>query len=302
MKILRFLTLSLLLGSLMFMLVPIPGLAGAADNVTTPAPTPTAPPTTDKIEVTATFPRMQANAGGTFPFEVTLMYSGGEKARVFDLRATAPAGWEVYMTPQFQNEKRISSITLQPSFSGTGEKIIFNATAPFWPIPDPGEYKITLDAVSSGIKGSATLTAQVVNKYVLRTVAVNDRYNTFATTERDNYFSVKVQNLGTGAITNINFSSTTKPDGWTISFKPDKVDSLDALDEKTIDVNIKPPARTIAGDYLFGLRASGKEATADEMTVRVTVESPTVWGWVGVGIILLVVAGLIVVFMRFSRR
>ena len=117
----------------------------------------------------------------------------------------------------------------------------------------------------------------------------------------DNYFSIEVGNLGTAPIENIKFS-TTKPEGWTIEFTPEKIEALDAFDSQTMEVNIKPPTETIAGDYNITLRASGKQATANEINIRVTVETPTIWGWVGVGIIVLVIAGLIVVFMRFSRR
>ena len=69
-----------------------------------------------------------------------------------------------------------------------------------------------------------------------------------------------------------------------------------------MDVNIKPPPETIAGDYQITLRASGSQAIAQDLTIRVTVESPTIWGWVGVIIIVLVIASLVVIFMRFSRR
>ncbi len=297
MKIVRSLLLSLLLGGMALMLVPGAALNGgkvAAADDTTPA--------AEKIDLTPTYPKLQANAGGSFSFEVAVAYTG-EKPRVFDLRVTAPSGWEVYLTPQYATDKKISSITLQPSYSASSaDKVLVVANAPVWPIPDPGQYKITFEAVSSGPKGSTTLTAEIVNKYLLKTVSAAGRYNTFATTGKDNFFSIKVQNLSTAAVSNINFSTTTKPDGWTVEFKPDKIDALNALDEKTVDVNIKPPANSIAGDYMIGLRASGKEATADEMSVRVTVESPTIWGWVGVGIIFVVVLGLIGVFMRFSRR
>ena len=85
-------------------------------------------------------------------------------------------------------------------------------------------------------------------------------------------------------------------------FTPDKIDLLNALDEQLVDVNIKPPADTIAGDYDIRVRASGTQSSADEVKIRVTVETSTIWGWVGVAIILVVVAGLIVIFMRFSRR
>jgi len=125
-------------------------------------------------------------------------------------------------------------------------------------------------------------------------------YNTTAKAGKDNYFSIEVGNLGTAAIDNIKFSST-KPTGWTIEFSPDKIESLPAFDSQTVDINMKPPTETIAGDYQITVRASGEQAS-EKIDIRVTVETPTIWGWVGVGIILVVIAGLAYIFMRFSRR
>jgi uncharacterized membrane protein len=53
---------------------------------------------------------------------------------------------------------------------------------------------------------------------------------------------------------------------------------------------------------MIGVRASGVQKTSEKINIRVTVETPTVWGWVGVAIIAIVVVGLVVIFMRFSRR
>ena len=253
----------------------------------------------DNITLTPTYPTVESIAGGNFEFEMELAYIGAQN-RVFDLRATAPAGWDVYMTPQYEKDNKISSISLKPSF-GAGETILVEATAPFWPLPDPGDYKITFEATSDKIKSSTQLTARITAKYLLDTVSANDRYNTTATAGKDNVFSVKVQNMGTAPIDNIKFTSD-KPEGWEISFKPDKIDVMDAVSEQSVDVNIKPPPKTVAGDYIISLTASGKQATATKIDIRVTVETPTIWGWVGVVIILIVVIGLIVIFMRFSRR
>ncbi|MFC1970979.1 NEW3 domain-containing protein [Chloroflexota bacterium] len=251
------------------------------------------------IKLTPTYPSVEAIAGGTFEFQVELLYAG-EDVRVFDLQATAPAGWDVYVTPRYEKEKKISSITLKPSFT-TGETVLVTASAPFWPLPDPGDYKITVEAVSDTIKNSTELNAKVIAKYVLSTVSANERYNTTAEVGKDNYFSIKVLNYGSDAIEDIKFTPT-KPDGWLVEFQPDKIDIIEAIDEQTVEINIQPPAKTVAGDYLINVRASGKQASADEMSIRVTVETPTIWGWVGVAIILVVVMGLIVIFMRFSRR
>ena len=132
-------------------------------------------------------------------------------------------------------------------------------------------------------------------------VPTSQLYDTRAKSGKDNYFSLEVGNLGTAVINNIKFS-TTNPEGWSVEFTPEKIDLLEALDHQTVQMNIKPPPNTIAGDYYVTVRASGTQASTDEVKVRVTVETPTIWGWVGVIIILIVVIGLIVIFMRFSRR
>ena len=253
----------------------------------------------EKIEARAEFPSMETIAGGELVFQVEFRYTG-EDAKEFELRPTPPQGWEAYMTPTYEKEKKVKSIMLKPSMA-FGDKLRVVVSPPFWPLPEPGEYIITIEAVSGEFSDSAELTAVITAKYILTVVPATERYNTTARAGEDNFFSIKVQNFGTAPIDNIKFSST-KPEGWTIEFSPDKIDTLEAIDEQTIDVNIKPPPKAIAGDYVISLEASGKQTTAKGIDIRVTVESPTVWGWVGVAIILIVVAGLVVIFMRFSRR
>ncbi|MBA7628194.1 hypothetical protein ES703_35670 [subsurface metagenome] len=257
----------------------------------------------ETIEMRAIHPRIEAIAGADFVFEVEFKFAGemlGE-SRSFELAPKAPQGWEAYMTPQFEKEKHISAIDLKPGGIAYTDKTRLVAKAPFWPLPEPGEYKIILEAVSGDLKDSLELTAVITATYNLLLAPAGERYNTTATAGRDNYFSIQVGNLGTAPIDKINFSSE-KPEGWTIEFKPDKVDSLEALDTQSLDINIKPPPETIAGDYVIILRASGVQATSMEMALRVTVETPTIWGWVGIGIIVIVIIGLVVIFMRFSRR
>ncbi len=249
------------------------------------------------ISIAPTYPKLEAISGANFEFEVELKYTARE-ARDFDLIATAPQGWSVSVTPQYGTEK-ILSIRLEP-LQALGSTIKVVTTPPFWPLSEPGEYKITLELTSGDITGTTELTAVITTLYRMSVVSTTERLNTKAKAGGDNFFSIEVLNLGTAAIENIKFSST-KPSGWSIKFTPDKIDSLKAFDSQTVDVNIKPPTKTIAGDYQISLRASGEQAS-EEIKVRITVETPTIWGWVGVAIIVLVIAGLIYIFMRFSRR
>jgi uncharacterized repeat protein (TIGR01451 family) len=317
MKIARLISFPLVLVMTLSILC-IPGVVLAqnetqptADNTTIPTPSPVvlpqneglpaepAPPA-DNITLSTQFPKIDAIATGTFQFNVDLNYKSS-KDRVLDLNVTAPQGWDAFITPQYDTSKRISSISMKGSYSGTSETLQVTVTPQSWPMPDPGEYKINLQAVSDSVAGSIDLIAKITAKYLLSASPANQYYNMTAKAGQDNTFSVKVTNTGTATIENITFSSD-KPEGWEVTPKPDKIDLLETLVEKSVDFNIKPPPKTVAGDYVITLTISGKQASADRMSIRVTVETPTIWGWVGVIIILIVVVGLIAIFMRFGRR
>jgi uncharacterized membrane protein len=260
-----------------------------------------APP--EILTMIATYTKIEAIAGAGFEFEASMEYSGGEEARTFDLSATGPQDWTVYVTPTYPTDKQILDIRLEPTLpyqTAQITKILIHVSPPYWLLPEPGEYPITVEATSGEVTGSIQFTAVVTSTYIMSLAPSEERYNTAATAGRDNYFSIEVINSGSAPIDDIVLSSS-KPTGWTIEFSPSEIGSITALDSQTVEVNIKPPAKTIAGDYQISLTAKGKQIS-DDMDVRVSVETPTIWGWVGVAIIVVVVAGLVYVFMRFSRR
>ncbi len=107
-------------------------------------------------------------------------------------------------------------------------------------------------------------------------------------------------NNGSAALEDISFTSA-KPDGWDIKFTPDKLDSLDAQTIREIEVSIRPGEKTIAGDYATVLKANSKQESAS-LDYRVTVETSTTWGWIGVIIAVIVIAALFGTFAMLRRR
>jgi len=260
-----------------------------------------APPET--MTMTATHTKLEGVAGTGFEFEVDLKYVGGTEARTFDLTVSGPKDWTTFITPTYPKDKQILDIRIEPALpyqTAPVTKIDISVSPPYWLLPEPGEYHITVGATSGEVSGTIDLTAVVTSTYIMALAPAEERYNTTATAGRDNYFSINVQNNGSASIDDIVFSSN-KPGGWTIEFSPKEIGSVAAQDSQTVEVNIKPPAKTIAGDYQISLTAKGKQIS-DDMDIRVSVETPTIWGWVGVAIIVVVIAGLIYIFMRFSRR
>jgi uncharacterized membrane protein len=252
----------------------------------------------EKIELSTPYTRLEGTSGASFEFEIALNYTGTE-ARRFDLSATGPQSWTTYITPSYPKDKMIEDILLEPGET-YAQKIDVDIAPPSWLKPEPGEYKITLEVTSGEIKGTIDLTAVVTAKYDMSIATPDGLLNTKATAGKDNYFSVVVSNTGTAVIDNITLS-TQNPSGWTVEFSPEKIDSLAAGASTTVGVNIKLPSKTIAGDYGILISATAMQRAID-LNIRVTVETPTIWGWVGVIIILLVIAGVGFVFMRFSRR
>ncbi len=86
-----------------------------------------------------------------------------------------------------------------------------------------------------------------------------------------------------------------------MEFKPDKIDALAPGEVRQIKMEILAPDRTIAGDYMMTLTANSVDVTKSA-DFRVTVSTPTIWGWLGFGIVGLVVLGLAIVFFRLGRR
>ena len=230
---------------------------------------------------------------------MALSYTGPEygSSREFDLAVKAPPDWSTYITPQY-GDQRLLSIPLKAGMGSS--KIKVYASPPTFTMPEAGEYSITLDATSDEVSGSVELLAVITATYAFNLIPVNDLYSTSATSGKDNFYSIVIRNTGSDTLENIKFSSI-KPEGWSIDFSPEQIDELSAGSLQTIDVNIKPAAKAIAGDYQITLAADTTRVT-EEFKVRVTVQTPSIWGWVGIGIILVVIAGVVFVFMRFSRR
>jgi uncharacterized membrane protein len=257
------------------------------------------------IELTADYYTLEIVSGASVDFTVQLEYTGIE-ARVFDLTATAPADWAVSITPAYPRDQQIRDIRMEPPEEGessTTEQIVVTAAPVSYLTPELGEYPITVEVSSGDLQASIEFTAVVTSipaSYTMYLTTPDGVLSTSAQAGQDNYFTIAVANSGTGDIENIGLS-TNKPKGWTVELSLTNINSVAAGDFQTVEMNIKPPADAISGDYEIVVRASGTQAQ-DSLEIRVTVKTSAVWGWVGLGIIALVIVGLAVIFMRFGRR
>jgi uncharacterized membrane protein len=113
-------------------------------------------------------------------------------------------------------------------------------------------------------------------------------------------FSLFVKNTGSAVNRNVSFSSF-KPENWETTFKPEKIDALAPGEMKQVEVTIKPGPQSLVGDYSVGVMTNG-EKSDKTVEMRVTVKASSAWGWIGIGLILLVIAGLSFLFIKMGRR
>ena len=256
------------------------------------------PPSEERLEISCRYPALRDISGNTFTFELELRWHGSEFKR-FDLAATPPPRWRSAIFEGAAG-KEISAIGLEP-----GETYLVYVL--FGPLPnelpEPGDYVVTLVADSGNINETLELTAVVTAQYRFALYTESEQLNIEARAGEVTHLSLMLANTGTAAVKDIAFSSS-KPYGWKVTFNPEEVDAVESGLIKEIDVAIEPPRKTIAGDYMIIMKAVSREnyIPTKELNIRVTVLTPTIWGWVGILIVLAVIAGLGVMFWRLGRR
>jgi uncharacterized membrane protein len=258
----------------------------------------------EKLELSCQYPVLSSNAGLNYAYTISINYSGSKESKVFNLRAVVPDGFAYVITPGYGEGQEIAAIRLDGS-RGYPETLKLTVRPYAWKAPAPGEYPVVFEAASGDIKAAIELKAIVTANYDVKMTTPDGRLNTEATAGQESSFTVVVANTGSADMEKVEISCPAKdrPNGWTVTCKPEKLDLLKVQDTKEVQVTVKPAEKTIAGDYIITVQAEPEAKNAfASLQIRTTVLTPTIWGWVGVGIVILVVVALAIIFIRFGRR
>jgi uncharacterized membrane protein len=245
------------------------------------------------IKFTTDYPDVRGQPGNSFSFRFDLA-NESDQDRVVNFEATTPRDWEVVFKPGYES-RQISSLPLKGNASQT---INVDVSAPSR--VEAGEYKLVIRAMADSARVEVPLSITIVGKPSLSLGTASGQLNTRATVDSESKLTLVIKNTGSAPVQNISLSSF-KPDGWEITFNPDKLDVIPVGESREVNVSLKPSSRVLAGDYMVSMTASGG-GTSDSKEIRVTVETPTTWGFAALGAIGVVVLGLALIFARFSRR
>jgi uncharacterized membrane protein len=300
-KALVFATMTIIILSFALM---IPGIIVAADATTTDTSTTESVTATEtaipnELAINVIYPKLSAKAGANFEFKFDLVYTGTEEA-TFDIVSEAPTkDWFVVVSPTYE-DKQISAVKLTPGKTESLKLIVMQPVNT--DLQEAGDYKLNVKVSNTDLKldQEFEFLATVTATYSVEFTPKYGVLNTQATSGKNNPFVFVLTNSGSGDLNNITFKADA-PQKWIVKFEPEKIDNMKAAATQDIKVTITPPDKTIAGDYMlnFSINSADASKSAD---LRVTVETPSIWGWVGIGVIVLVVIGVAVIFARLGRR
>jgi uncharacterized membrane protein len=245
------------------------------------------------IRLTTSYPVLRGPSDGKFEFSLEVA-SQLDKDALFDLVAQGPKGWEVNFKPAYE-DKYISSLRLPSNGSKT---VAVVANPP--PGAGPGHYPVKVRVTSGDAKAEADLEVTLTGTYALEVGTPNGLLSLNSRQGKPANMSIYVKNTGSAANDGIRFLSF-KPENWKVKFTPEKIDTIQPGELKQVEVSMTPSNEALVGDYSVNVDVEG-EKVSKPLEFRVTVNASSTWGWIGMGIILLVVSGLAGLFHWVGRR
>jgi uncharacterized membrane protein len=244
------------------------------------------------ITLTSDFPQLSGAPTSTFSYSLTLANTGTQK-QTYTLQGQGPDGWTVSVHPS-SNEQALTdtvdggatdtlSVTAQPPSTVTA-----------------GSYPIQVSVASGSQSATTNLEADVTGAPAVTLSTPNQVLNAQVTAGSTGTVSLVVTNSGSTVLQNVAVTASA-PTGWTTTFAPTTIDTIQPGSAATVDATLKPSSDALAGDYDVTFTVTAGTATAN-VDIRTTVQTSPLWGFIGLALIVIVIVGLGWVFRRFGRR
>lgn len=278
-------------------IILFPSLAFAQDEATTEEEVIEPEPETLTFDMNYSEVNAYGIIGERFEFKVDVTLDAPEE-QYFEIEKEIPPGWSIVINPGSLRVD-VPTLKLKP-----GKKESLTIICRPLIEQEPGEYifKLTLKSTEEGepLQESVEFKALVKSVGVLSLTTSNEMLNTEVRPDRDNIYTLIIENTGTAPVEDISVSTPQEPEGWQVEFE-DNIDILQVGEKLEIEANIIPPNRTIAGDYNIRFLVTSGEDT-DFLDLRTIVVTPLIWRILGIALIAFVIAGIAVVFERLGRR
>lgn len=246
---------------------------------------------TFKTEFTSDQTNMQGNSNSSFTFNATLTNRTAEK-QLYSFNAYAPRGWNVTFKANYQ---AVTSVNVE---ANSNTPITIEIKPP--DRTEAGKYKIPVTASTGSTSANLDLEVVITGTYGIELTTPTGLLSTRLTAGQEKKIELVVNNTGTAELSGINLNYSG-PVNWSVEFEPKKIEKLAANQSEKVTAKIKADKKAIPGDYIANLDASTPETTS-KISYRVTVETPLLWGWVGILIIAAALGSVYYLFRKYGRR
>ena len=246
-----------------------------------------------RLALATELPALRGSPTSTFSYDVTLINESGRET-VARLDAVAPPGFRVTFKEGYGSQE-LTSIPVKP-----GEKRNLKVSVDPGQDVQAGVYKVGIQASTDESNAQLELALDVTGQADLSLTGQDSRLSTEANAGKETQLTLVVENKGTAPARDIKFSSS-EPNDWKVTFQPDVIGELPPNQRQEVKALLTPSSKAIAGDYMVTLRANG-DGASESSEFRVTVETSTIWGIVGLVVIAASVVVLSLAVMRFGRR
>jgi uncharacterized membrane protein len=263
----------------------------AGDSVSMPLVIAVAEKGSYETEMTTNQPNMQGSSTSTFNYTATLTNRTAEQ-QLYSLVADVSQGWNVVFKV---DGKQVTSVELP---ANTTKDIFLEITAPSQ--IEAGTYQVPVSARTGSTSANVLFEVVITGTYSMELSTPNGLLSNNITAGDGKRIELVVKNTGSSILSGINLSAST-PSNWDVVFEPKKIDKLLPGKLEQVFATVKADKKAIPGDYVLNMEAQTPEASS-KAAFRMSVETPMLWGWIGVLIIGAALGSVYYLFRKYGRR
>ena len=246
-----------------------------------------------KLTVKAQLPSLRGSPKSNFEYTLNIKNDSGRNLNV-SFAAQAPENFETSFTEAYGSQE-LSSI---PIDAGQSKDIKLHVRPPS--TVDAGHFPVTATVKAGDASATADLALDVVGQPRLQVAGRDGLLSARAVAAQQTSIPIVVTNTGSAPAENVKLSASS-PSGWKVTFDPAIIDRLVPGKDAEVQARLTPSDKSLAGDYMVAVSANARGENASSQ-FRVTVNTSTVWGMVGAGVIGVALLLMLTAVVRFGRR
>jgi uncharacterized membrane protein len=246
-----------------------------------------------KLSVKAQLPSLRGSPKSNFEYTLSIKNDSGRDVTA-SFAAQAPENFETSFTEAYGTQE-LSSI---PIPAGQSKDVKLKVRPPS--TVDAGHFPVSVTVKAEDATATTDLALDVVGQPQLQVAGRDGLLSARAVAAQQTSIPIVVTNTGSAPAENVTLSASS-PSGWKVTFNPETLERLVPGKDTEVQALVTPSDKSLAGDYMVSLRANSRGESASSQ-FRITVNTSTVWGMVGAGVIGVALLLMLGAVARFGRR